>query len=345
MLAASTPPKFPIPFAAAAGPSFIRPIPEASQIGVQGGAASLTDGFPPDTFQPIASGGVPPFGEDFNGLLNQVTLWNQWQAAGGPITYDPTFATAISGYPQGAILQSSVTIGLLWLNLVDGNTSNPDSGGTNWTSLGTLTTGAVQFRPTSETLAGWVPANGATIGNPSSGATQLALATAANLFSWLWMKFSNTLCPVSGGRGASPAADFAANKTIALLDWRGRGFVGSDAMGGGSAGRLTGVPVTSGSLTAPGSIIGENLHALIIAELALHNHANVLIDPSHVHSYVTYTAIHQDGNTAFDAMVAPSTQNTGAAVTGMNITNANTGSGAGHNTVSQSFTGFVYLKL
>jgi len=62
MLSTSIPPKFPIPFANAAGPSFIRPIPTASQIGIQDGAASLTDGFPPDCFTPVVAGGTPPFG-------------------------------------------------------------------------------------------------------------------------------------------------------------------------------------------------------------------------------------------------------------------------------------------
>ncbi len=132
MLAADLPDRFPIPFADAAGPSYIRPIPEASQIGIEDGAASLTDGFPPDTFTPVTAGGVPPFGQDFNGLLNQITAWNRWQAAGGPVRYDATFQTAIGGYPQGAVIMSASTVGLFWLSLVDNNTSNPDTGGANW---------------------------------------------------------------------------------------------------------------------------------------------------------------------------------------------------------------------
>ncbi len=75
--------KFPIPFANAAGPSYITTIPEASQIGITAGAASLTDGFVPLNFQPVGSGGVPPRGVDFNGLLKQITQWSQWQNAGG----------------------------------------------------------------------------------------------------------------------------------------------------------------------------------------------------------------------------------------------------------------------
>lgn len=132
MLAADLPDRFPIPFADAAGPPYIRPIPEASQIGIQDGAASLTDGFPPDTFTPVTAGGTPPFGQDMNGLFYQVTAWNRWQAAGGPVVYDATFQTAIGGYPQGAVIMSATTVGLFWLCLVDNNTTNPDTGGANW---------------------------------------------------------------------------------------------------------------------------------------------------------------------------------------------------------------------
>jgi hypothetical protein len=342
MLASAVPGKFNIPFANAAGGSFIRAIPQASQIGITNGAASLTDGFPPDTFSPIAAGGVPPFGQDFNGLLNQITLWNQWQSAGGPIIYDGTFATAIGGYPKGAMVQSAVTVGLFFISLVDSNSTNPDSGGTNWIVLGE-TAGAMQFRPTSETLAGYVVANGLTLGSASSGATGLAAANAVNLFAWLWSNFSNTQCPVSGGRGASAAADFAANKTIATLDWRGRGFVGTDGMGNGTSGRLASVPVTSGSVTTPGSILGENLHALITAELAVHNHSAT--DAGHTHSVPAPSSTASSPSFSSGPF---SNYNSGPVTTGTgfaSISVTNTGSGTAHNNVSLSYTGYVYLKL
>lgn len=130
------PTKFQIPFAADASTSFIRNIPKASQIGIQGGAASLNDGFPPLCFIPIGSGGIPPFGQDFNGILNQITLWNQWQQLGGAIQYDSTFQAAVGGYPQGALVMSAITIGLLWLCIVDNNITNPDQGGAGWVRWG-----------------------------------------------------------------------------------------------------------------------------------------------------------------------------------------------------------------
>jgi hypothetical protein len=139
--AASIPPKFNIPWGNSASAPDIRTIPQASQIGVQNCAASLTDGFPPLTFVPSNSGGCPPFGADFNGIFKQVTQWNQWQQMGGPVSYDAGFSTAIGGYPKGATLASATAgPGVTWTSTVDNNTSNPDTGGANWISgpLGTF---------------------------------------------------------------------------------------------------------------------------------------------------------------------------------------------------------------
>lgn len=136
MIASGIPAKFPIPWANSAGSSYVRTIPAASQIGTQNGAASLTDGFPPLTFQPVASGGVPPFGQDMNGILREVTQWLQWTQAGGvPVPYDGTFQATIGGYPKGAIISSGVTLGKLWLSTADNNTTDPDASGAGWVAL------------------------------------------------------------------------------------------------------------------------------------------------------------------------------------------------------------------
>jgi len=126
------PSKFGVPFADAAGSNYIRPIPQASQIGIQPGAASLTDGFPPVTFLPVAAGGTPPFGQDFNGLLNQITAWVRALTAGMVVPFDAGFQAAIGGYPFKARVLSGVTAGLIWESQIDNNLSNPDTGGANW---------------------------------------------------------------------------------------------------------------------------------------------------------------------------------------------------------------------
>jgi hypothetical protein len=106
-------------------------IPVASQIGITAGLASYTDGFPPLTMTPVASGGIPPFGQDFNGIFYAVTSALQWIQAGASYTYDSTFQTTIGGYPAGALVQRSEGLGW-WLNTVANNATAPESGGAGW---------------------------------------------------------------------------------------------------------------------------------------------------------------------------------------------------------------------
>lgn len=84
---------------------------------------------------------------------------------------------------------------------------------------------------------GFVRLNGRTIGSASSGASESATADCQELFEHLWGIDANL--SVSTGRGASANADWVANKTIALPDWRGRALAALDDMGNSAAGRLT----------------------------------------------------------------------------------------------------------
>jgi hypothetical protein len=88
------------------------------------------------------------------------------------------------------------------------------------------------------------------------------------LFSYLWTTDANLA--VSGGRGANAAADWAANKTIALPDQRGRGLSGLDDMGNTAAGRLTATyfGATGASCRlALGCAGGESAHVLSASEI------------------------------------------------------------------------------
>jgi hypothetical protein len=128
------PAKFSIPFGSSAGSGFITyPLPTSSQIGITNCAASLTDGLPPKTMQPVSSGGCAPFGQDFNGIFKQITQWNQQTSMGAAPAWDSAFEAAISGYPEGAILSQSANPFCVWINQIDNNTSNPDSSGAGWT--------------------------------------------------------------------------------------------------------------------------------------------------------------------------------------------------------------------
>ena len=136
MQSTGIPVKFPIPFGENAGAPYIRQVPTSSQIGITDGAASLNDGFVPLNTIPQAAGGVPPFMQDHNGILKQVTGWAQWFSAGGPIQWDSAFSAVIGGYPKGAII-STTPFGGFWLCTAENNTTNPDAGGAGWTAIGT----------------------------------------------------------------------------------------------------------------------------------------------------------------------------------------------------------------
>lgn len=93
---------------------------------------------------------------------------------------------------------------------------------------------------------GWLKANGSTIGNASSGGTARANADTSALFAVIWNSTSNTDFPIqdsSGGastRGASAAADFAANKRLPVPDLRGEFVRGLDDSRGVDSGRAMG---------------------------------------------------------------------------------------------------------
>ena len=154
MLAASIPAKFPVPWASSAAAGFTRAIPTTPT--AQAGAASLQLGFPPLTFTDVSAGGVFPFGEDENGILNQITAWSQWQNAGATVGYDSVFSTAIGGYPSGAILYAAAG-NAWWLSTADNNTSDPDTGGANWQLI---TDGLTYAGNPNSYVAGVSPVNG-----------------------------------------------------------------------------------------------------------------------------------------------------------------------------------------
>jgi hypothetical protein len=109
-------------------------------------------------------------------------------------------------------------------------------------------TGDPIWIPVAGTRSGWVRANGRTMGSGSSGGTERANADTQALFEYLWNNFSDSICAVSSGRGASGEADFNAAKTITLLDMRGRSGFGLDDMGNSAASRLVvGTPTAAGS--------------------------------------------------------------------------------------------------
>lgn len=162
-----------------------------------------------------------------------------------------------------------------------------------------LNTGDIFFSLLNGTRTGAVRLNGRSIGNTGSTATERANADTLDLFALLWDNLADAQAAVSGGRGASAAADFAANKRITLPDFRGCAPVGFADMGGATTTRLDSAPVITGGAFTSGSVVGENTHVLATGELAAHNHAIGLVSTSsgaHTHS-VSATAASDGAHT------------------------------------------------
>lgn len=178
------------------------------------------------------------------------------------------------------------------------------------TAVNGFSTGDVKLTIKTVADTGWVLMNDTTIGNAASGATGRANADTVSLFTLLYNNTVNGDCAVSGGRGANAAADYAANKTIAL----------PKALGRALANYGTGAGLTARTMA---QAFGEENHALSIAELAAHTHT---------------TDIGIPGAGAFAGGAAAGT-GAGAFLTG------STGSGTAHNTMQPTLFLNTMIKL
>lgn len=111
----------------ASGGNITFPIPDAQPVSPVN-AASWHLGFPPITMQEEISGGKPPLGQDFNGVLYTLTTHLFALQAGQPYLFDSGVESSISGYAVGALLGMSDGSGL-WLNQTVDNATDPDGGG------------------------------------------------------------------------------------------------------------------------------------------------------------------------------------------------------------------------
>lgn len=95
------------------------------------GRAGFDLGFAAINMTAKEAGGIPPFGQDFNGILFSITEALRYMQAGGRPTFSAAMATAIGGYPKGAVVLGSDGV-TQYQNQTDGNTNNPDVTLTGW---------------------------------------------------------------------------------------------------------------------------------------------------------------------------------------------------------------------
>jgi microcystin-dependent protein len=188
---------------------------------------------------------------------------------------DTTGATAQNTFTVGGGGVPATVIGADWPNAVQaelvaviegaGATLSKADNGQLLTAIQALiaaaswSTGDVKLTMRTSAPAGWVMCNDGTIGSATSGATTRANADTEALFLLLWTNVADAQAPVSGGRGVSAAADWAASKTIGLTKMLGRAL----AVAGSGAG------LTARAL---GLAVGAETHVLGVTEMPAHMH-------------------------------------------------------------------------
>lgn len=203
-----------------------------------------------------------------------------------PITCD-----AAGRLPQFFLADGSIKVRLTDKNgvqqivadniLVIGPSSGGGGGGGSVDPTTVAATGDIKSAYGTGSISGWVRLNGRTIGSSTSGATERANADCQALFVYLWG--ADASLTVSGGRGVSAAADWAANKTITLPDARGRVLASLDDMGASAAGRLT-ASYFGSNATVLGAANGSESVTMALSNLIRHDHTVFLHDPGHTHS-------------------------------------------------------------
>lgn len=214
-------------------------------------------------------------------------------------------------------------------------------------ALGLFETGDVKLTlRTAASGAGWVKLVGGnlqanTIGSAGSGAVLRANSDTLPLYTIIWDACTNTEAPIydSGGsatsRGANAAADFSANKRLAIPNPVGKAIMGAGAAN--SAGLIT-------SARALGVQVGAETHTLAIGEIPAHNHG--VTDPGHTHaltnggSLVNTSPIQQLFGASLGGVVNVTVN---SAVTGISI--QNNGGGGAHNNMQPSIAYNVLVKL
>ena len=169
-------------------------------------------GFPKATMTPLAAGGVPPYGEDMNGILAMLSLAARASEAGLLRPFSADFANAIGGYPRGATVAHPSAQGRFLICVTDGNTNDPGNSMAGWV----------------DPLAGLLPASDPTvqgtlnvgsIAAPNNGSTNLNLLFGPNLKSLAAWQNDGTFALYSNGNpvfSASPDVVLVKGKPVAV---------------------------------------------------------------------------------------------------------------------------------
>lgn len=208
------------------------------------GAEVLT-GWPNSALQPSR--------QRFNWILNFLSNGIRYLTRAGLADWDAAETYAIGDYVRSSD-------GLSYRAKTVSTNLLPQSNLANWERWGMtaadlvgigFSTGDIKLTIKTIADATWIMCNDLSIGSATSGATGRANADAQPLYELIWNNIPNKWAPVVGGRGATAALDFAANKPMFLFRMLGRALaiagIGSSVVSGGDAD----VDVALDGLTVP----------------------------------------------------------------------------------------------
>lgn len=230
--------------------------------------------------------------------------------------------------------------------------SSGGGGGSPVDATTVLATGDLKVKYGTGALTGFVRANGRTIGSATSGAAERANSDTQSLFEYLWGADANLA--VSTGRGVSANADWVANKTIALPDWRGQALGALADMGNTATTALTSTYFGTDP-TVLGAAGGVQSRGLGIANMVAHTHSGTTGVEDATHTHTTSVAGVLNGGSVSvgggGSFFIPSTQNYTSGTESANHHHAfTTDSGSGMSATAFGIVGpmklaTVYLKL
>lgn len=123
------------PFGKDAQPGTIDPIPDAKLPSDPPQKATWTTGFPLVTMTPLPAGGIPPRGQDVNGVLKAISEHTVFVGGGGQYKWTQGYVTKNGGYSKGDVIQSNDGLNS-YVSLIDSNAVNfnttPASIGVQW---------------------------------------------------------------------------------------------------------------------------------------------------------------------------------------------------------------------
>lgn len=231
--------------------------------------------------------------------------------------------------------------------------SSGGGGGVDTTDPNSIfSTGMPLWMPSTGTKAGWVRLNARTIGSATSGATERANADCEQLYLHKWNNFTDAICPVGGGRGATAAADWAANKAIGTINMRGKGAFGVTDMGNTDLANIAAGYVTTGSPTIGGSFGGDDDALIAQANIPNYTLSHTLdvggsIDSGSFYWSASRTNISVGGGSVINDVAHSTNNSQGLVVTGLSVTGSVTSGGSGTRlpTMPNFVLGTWYMRL